>query len=292
MTSVTRISVAASLILFAAFATLAWWKFQSKKNLKHENAIREKIAQIPSEDRKNITRFLTFVVFQSSFGYVLFGDKPMAFEEFIETDDIPREYFRSYTDVQQGLKYYVWQRGIKAWEKYQHLFPSNHFRLIVKKAQKPGDTTTVILIRKSAFESTVLKYRQDFETTLRQKVSPEGLLADFYNRGFGEALDHHPALLGILLGYGRNNAWHYFNWIESKRQRPSKSERNNFVPLPFSKAPHPHLELSILLPGFGCDPNSEETKELRQKYGAQRHRIYEAYQGNDFLEVTLKKLTE
>jgi hypothetical protein len=27
---------------------------------------------------------------------------------------------------------------------------------------------------------------------------------------FRESLQHHEGLLGVLLGYGRNNAWHFY----------------------------------------------------------------------------------
>jgi hypothetical protein len=52
------------------------------------------------------------------------------------------------------------------------------------------------------------------------------------------------------------------------------------------------LGLTIHPPYFACDPDSAETKALREKYRKQRLEIYKEYQKGDFLEVTLKKLTE
>jgi hypothetical protein len=47
---------------------------------------------------------------------------------------------------------------------------------------------------------------------------------------------------------------------------------------------------SIPLPGFGADPNSLETKELKEKYGKDRERMIEIFTKQGFLEAVLQQL--
>jgi hypothetical protein len=52
-----------------------------------------------------------------------------------------------------------------------------------------------------------------------------------------------------------------------------------------------HPLLFVQLPHFVADLESDETKQLREKYLQQRRKICEIYRDGDFLEITLRRLT-
>jgi hypothetical protein len=49
---------------------------------------------------------------------------------------------------------------------------------------------------------------------------------------------------------------------------------------------------NMLLPGFTADISSDETLDLKKNYLADRQTILDFYSTGEFLEKTLKKLTE
>ena len=90
---------------------------------------------------------------------------------------------------------------------------------------------------------------------------------------------NHDLLQGILFGFGRNNAYLF-----------EQNMRNKLVYF----SVHPYFldrlissEIAFAAPGFVCDPTTEETKQLQEKYDYGCKLLYWTYFKRDFLKTTL-----
>ncbi len=232
----------------------------------------------------------------------------MSFEDFFKEECVWKHYMHAFIGIGYGLDLCAYQRGWKVWKKYETLFPLKKFLFIQqeysdsKHTPAPLGHVAVILIHKNNFLSIVKKHSSDFKKILGENFNPHEFLKDinlskyFF---FEKKIRRHFALFGILLGYGRENSWCFYELskLRYKMERdPSLREEFEIAQTRFSsfplKRPNFDLEYPISSPMFMCLPESKETKELKKKYCKQRKEICDKYQKGDFLEITLLKLTE
>lgn len=289
-----------SLVGIALAANLTICSFATKKNFKKAEILRAKLDLISSEEKQELEYLFRHLMFHSSFAYVLFGDKPMSFENFIRTEKVWKHFMFSFTSFEQGLDYYKCQKGWEIWEKYKHLFPLSKFILAQQDSADLSGCTDIVLIHKDNFLKMMNRCSQDFKSVLGENFNPTEVLNCLSTPVYTlhRKLKRHSALLGILLGYGRENAWVYYslNRLRTKAKKdPLISQELEIARAKFSRfdsLTNPYVECPIKLPMFMCNPQSKETQELREKYRKQRIEIYKKYQEDDFLVVTLLKLTE
>jgi len=286
-------------LILAAAVSITTWNFKTREKLKKIHEVRSKLALIPPDEKAELEYLFRHLMFHSPFVYVLFGDKPMSFDNFIRAEHVWKHFMRDFTRFERALEFCKFQKGWAIWEKYRHLFPQKKFILIQQKAPNSPGRTTIFFIHRENFLRTISEHNKDFGDILGQDFNPEEILSSFYSTvdTMGKQLKRNPVLLGILLGYGRGNAWNYYNLsrLRSKvRKDPSFYQELIMTQEKFTafSLPNQDLECPIYLPMFLCDPKSEETLHLKRKYKAQRADIYKKYQEGDFLEVTLLKLTE
>lgn len=293
--------------MLAAASSLIFLRYKAKENLKRTHDIRAKIAQIPEDEKSDLKFFLRKLMFRSTFAYTLFGDKPMSFEDLIKEECVWKHYMRSFTSIDYGLDLFRYQRGWKVWKKYERLFPLKKFIFVQQEypdsKQIPAQLghVSVTLVHKDNFFAILKQYSQDFKKVIGKDFNPHELLNNAFRgkclMSLAKRIKKHAALLGILLGYGRENAWYYYELdkLRSKmRKDPSCQEEFEAAQKqfkPFSNY-NSDLQYPIWSPMFMCLPESKETKELRQKYLRQYKKICEIYRNGDFLEITLLKLTE
>lgn len=267
----------------------------------------QNLHKIPKKDQILLEAFLRALIFEEDGAYVLLGDKPLAITGYFdncEEDEVLPMFFRNYWKLNWMLR-----RGYETWEKYQHLFFSKKF--ILKAIKTPNNNLVVIsLINREAFSRKVNQHLDDFRTILGTTFDPFELLEKHLkeDREIFEVIKCHEGLFGILLGYGRNNAWLFherartyydpYTFTLSINPRPAKpfqsiQEERAFYAKKLQRFP-PSKKLRSLsfltLPYFLADLESDETKDLYQKYCKERQAVLKAYSGGDFLKVTLKKL--
>lgn len=200
----------------------------------------------------------------------------------------------------------VESKGLGAWKKYKHLFPSSNF--IVLENIEP-DPTTIYLINKRVFLQKVEENIDYFKDVLGTNTTPQKVLDDCIKSDdlIKDALKGHDGLLGILLGFGRHNAQLYWR-REQIGSLDGLLTKKSLIPSPgFSTIDeernhinsrlgsfndreiddfNPHL---LGLPGFVADPKHPETQQLKTDYLKQYKKIVKAYKNGDYLEVTLKQ---
>ena len=121
------------------------------------------------------------------------------------------------------------------------------------------------------------------------------LLREAKNRSLmNEVLEGHQGLIGIVLGYGRDNAWQF---LEGCKNRTAIGwvwgEEDNY----FGEE---SLESDLTLanyylshyscPSFAGDPNSVESLTLKTEYILTKQKVMDYYKDKDFLEATLSLL--
>ncbi len=274
---------------------------------------------LPEEDKTALEVFF-YSLSEASFPYVLFGNKPMAICSFSETPSFQdllgvyqikdlMDFFFSSMNI-RNLRI---QRGWNIWKKYEHLFPSSNYVLLENRFH---NWTTIILINKYHFLKVIEENIEDFKKVLGNQATPQEILKQCLKGDavFKDILNHHDGLLGIVLGYGKHNAQLFFRRAQIEGVRdfekfslakniivPSEGfqtldEEYNYVCKKltfFDKGDIPDFNpLCLTLPGFMADQDAPETHRLKHEYMKQYKNIIKKYQEGDYLEVTIRQLTQ
>ena len=108
-----------------------------------------------------------------------------------------------------------------------------------------------------------------------------------------EVLEGNQALMGIVLGYGRDNSWKFLKSCKKRLPMSCVCEEENFS---FPEELPPDITLTDFYlshcscPSFAGDPNSKESLELKRSYSLTKQRVLNFYKNKDFLEATLSLL--
>lgn len=257
---------------------------------KNTTSVTQKLTQIPKEDREHLEWF--FYYLHRDFSYVLFGKKPMAFCCFLDTKstvgvqpfDLAWIYFLDPLHI-DSLRL---KKGLETWEKYKKLFPSSTFVIVSTRhpCTHHYDWIKITIIHKKHFLQKIRDHLDDFKAVLGNQITPKEILQRCQYEDISDILHHHDGLLGTLLGFGRNNSWLFYKLytendetIESQLQSFTEGDILDFNPL------------FMTLPGFRAVPNDPETVQLKESYLKQYKNIIHHYQKGNFLEITLKQLS-
>jgi len=249
---------------------------------------------IPKKERDYLEFFFRYAFSTYPLGYVLFGDKPMAYASFTKTEclsDYQKQRNPLLLFAHVNLVHNKFRKGFEVWKKYQHLFPSKNHLLFELKDSRLKDECCIFLINKKAFLAAVQKNLKDFKTILGDDLTPHLLLEKIQStKDVFKCLKESNLLMGILFGYGRHNAELFQKRYDFIKRYPNKRKEcpyNLKLTSLSETSPNP---LMMDLPRFAADLNHPETKQLLQKYRSQRREILKRYQSGDFLEVTLQQL--
>ena len=249
-------------------------------------------------------------------GYVLYGDKPLAIEGHLLSDDTGAVY-----GIDEETPWLV--KGMDFWQSLN--IPAenkSHFFLIIKPTGM--DYRHLLCINRKAFLRVVDENLPLFRYVLGPTLTAESLLQQLIHAkdDFYKVLKDDNVLLGILLGYGTQNsllvsrAEFIRDAFERREDFPfiSRIAQRGSSLLPKSAHKKPSLGVASLveeeklikektvvsrriksfnsyaIPCFSCDPYSQETKTLLSKYEKNRKQIVKITRSKDFLEKMLLKL--
>lgn len=268
------------------------------------------LKQLSIEEQAALEWFFRRVIASDTFGYVLFGQKPLAVATFGEPkakpywiddwiDHIPSSF------CCDNLKMI---RGREVWEKHQHLFPMINFAFVSSKNFIDNGMSALVFINKKAFLKTVRQNLNDFRNVLGEKTTPESLLNEVLHSHdiFGGVLKNHQGLIGTVLGYGRHNAWLFHKreliWKKMYRERGEKMGEprveeleeyfrlDQLLKLFKNGTAQDFNPFSLGLPYFVADLQHPETKKLRLEYERTYRKIMDSYADRNFLQTTLERL--
>ncbi len=246
---------------------------------------------LPVKDRKRLAGLMQKLFAEDSFAYTILGSKPVSWATYL--NPLPhydwRRFYDSFSEHHRTIRL-----GWKTWEKYQHLFPIAHFWVESLNCY-PG-WSSILIVNEDRFNDVVNQNKRDFQEILqREIVDGYTLLGEAKNRSFtDDLLKGHQGLIGIVLGYGRDNSWLFLEGC--KNRTPIGwvwGEEKNYFTL---AAPEPNATMAdyyltlYSCPSFSGDPNSAESLALKAEYLLTKQKVIDYYKDKDFLEATLSLL--
>lgn len=274
------------LFLLFLFSTSLFHHFNSPtRNTNETHKIALFICTLSAEEKEYLTNFFKLGVFASTFGYTLFGDKPMSIEMINFNEESRSVEGFDYMDLEHILGRYRLREGWEVWQRWAHLVLQRGFSIIYYPCHLNSNYIEVALINHENFLRTVNENLADFQAVLGEEISPQQILNEYINAdGFiFHQIRNHDGLFGTILGYGRDNAWEYM-------MREGRDTLEPFFSLEQFLKGEPKDTQHILPPLFSVIPDSKETMKLQESYEKQRIEIDSIYQRDDFLEKVLLRL--
>lgn len=244
------------------------------------------------EDKKRLFSFMRMLFAEDSFAYTLLGSKPVSWSCY--KNPLP---FTNVSMFRDSLKKYhrTLRLGWKTWSKYRHLFPAANFWAESPKSDPMY--VSILIVNEERFNHIVNNYKQDFQNVLNRQIA-DGLqlLKEAKNSSLmNEVLEGHQALLGIVLGYGRDNSWEFLKGIEKREPLRCVWDEIN-APKHVgirTRLGATDIEGCLALescPSFAGNPGSEESLMLKKDYLLTKQKVINYYKDKDFLEATLSLL--
>ena len=252
--------------------------------------------KMPKRDKKRMEYLFRSFLLDDHAIYTLLGSKPMslgAYRRPFASSDFLDVY---HTFLPDNLRmYWSW----KTWLKYQHLFVNPKFALWAEQSPWIPEGDVILLVNKPKANSIIKNYAQDFYSVLKKNdLCIEDLLKSMNTKPLlVEGLRGHEALIGTLLGYGRENAWLFHRRSQGEIIFLSgfRDEGEGFKKVSewgsfFGRNLSNDISVELFSPSFVADRNSKETQDLKKSYSLMKKKILEVYEGKDFLETTLSLL--
>lgn len=170
---------------------------------REENLLDKNLSQISKDDEKNLDNFFGYLVTRTTFGYTICGEKPISIECLpcsLNNQEFPLIHLslNSYRDL-------LLKQGWKTVKKYQSLLENDLF--VLREVKKRN---ILVIINKKNCLRTIADNLNLFHSILKSDLTAQGYLDQVCHPFEGEdILDKSEILLGVLLGYGRNNAIAY-----------------------------------------------------------------------------------
>ena len=251
---------------------------------------KEQILTLPVRDKKRLYSMMRILFAENQFLYTLLGSKPVSWE-----------FYHSLQPLQLSIFDGPWEShcramdlGWKTWLKYCHLFPLSCLRA-EKSKEYPGGIS-ILMINEQNFINVVNQYQQDFQNVLNLEiVDGATMLKNITHHSLmEEVLQSHQALIGMVLGFGKENSWAFLKSCETMIPVGDVWGDHDWQTEAMKKCHYPmtteELLAIISCPSFAGYPNSEESLRLKKEYLETRQRVLEYYKNKDFLEASLSLL--
>lgn len=272
--------------------------------------IKKILGSLPNE-QKNALRYFTQGILTSAtshVGYVLYGDKPMCIAAINEFSRIPNPMPSDFEDI----------IGMNGFEFLKELNISPNDKKYPFVECKTGGLRHFIFINRNRFVEVVNKNISLFRYILGRTLTAESFLEELLKsgNGFYDVFNWNKLVLGILLGYGTQNALivsreedllcqlndtrmffpfdTYENFI-AFQQSPSLGfstvdEELGFLQSSFQSSTEIKYFDYCPIPHFGCDPGLIETTNLLHVYERNRMDIIKVVEEENVLSNFIERL--
>ncbi|SCA62559.1 hypothetical protein SCG7109_AB_00340 [Chlamydiales bacterium SCGC AG-110-M15] len=180
---------------------LLWLLLLNLSTLSTCVANQESPSKISQNEQNALETFFRKILLDSSMGYTFFGEKPSNLYEMSTMS----AHSKMIPGTDEHREYTYNQNALRVWNKLPK--NSNSAKFILNTQTPSG----IVLINKKSFLNVVKKNIRLFQYILGTEVSPESLLREMTSptADIGKILHNNDALLGIVLGYGAENAIAY-----------------------------------------------------------------------------------
>lgn len=252
---------------------------------KSEIQLEHLFKHVNAQERGILEEFFGRLITQYHFGYVLFGNKPMA------TCGIAKHIDVLYLFSDDALSNQQIKKGWNVWKKQSQALEPDNFILRLAKNPLYPSMSMLVLINKTLVLDCVEKNITLFRQALGENINPDEVLFNLETKDsiLQDALKNHEELFGILLGYGTHNSLMFVKTKPLNRyfSFASASDSSSVRLTPFNSY-NPHL-LFIDLPRFGADERDQETINLKNSYNKTCSELNNHCQKNSFLNTILTK---
>lgn len=253
------------------------------------------LASLSEEQLSTLETLFRVLVADSQGGYVLYGNKPLCWEAFAHKEEgsiFLSEWIHIFsTKLKRGA--YLW-RDLEL-DKF-----CKNYRLIIAE-NSPNKWQDLLLINKNKTLACIEKDLVLFQYALGPRMNAENLMNELQNphNHFSSVMHNDKTLIGILLGYGTQNAMccaRVESIQENKCPDPSygfktTEEEVNWFETKVSLSTEFGEKKLPLLPCFGCY-DLKEGKILLNKYKKAQKEIANVLKSPKFLEKVLSRIFE
>ncbi len=253
------------------------------------------LQSLSEEQLSILDAFFRVLFVQSQGGYVLYGNKPLCIEAFAYREEgslfLAKSIHMFSTELKRGAL--LWKElGLDKYCRNYHLHISDN---------PTKEWQDLLLLNKKELLVTLYKNHVLFQYILGPSLTPEQFLDQLLDPQltFHSTLQNNKTLIGILLGYGTQNALFCSraeNIQEGDQSLPSNGfrtleEESQWLKSKFTLSIQSSEEKVPLLPWFGCYDN-QETQSLLTHYNQSRKKILKVLQSPHFLEEVFSRLFE
>jgi len=259
----------------------------------------EKPLNLSKEERDWMDGFFKGIMIQEDAIYTLCGSKPLT--EIVINYYTPEEKKAFVTQMtEEQKKGAIWTvdyelaENWEKWEKVRDRFPLNRRYLFFKKSH-PHDPKLAFLcfVDVVKLAATLQENYELFSRETNMDFDPMEVVfelekgSEFWNEVFDKSINNS-ALIGVLFGYGIKNAFCFqWKWWPSDGFQPVADKMIHR----FSDKCRLQGEATIEKMPIPTFASFFEDDEMIEKYTRERDKIKKIYQGQDFLDLTLSKLT-
>lgn len=245
-------------------------------------------SSIKKEERKLVEKFFEELLLDHGGAFTLFGSKPATLEDLIDISPENRDQLQKYLDAHPEVDYIQVERFLEeGWDvlkKYPIAISENY---VLTEIDQQRYKEVVLLNVKSALQSM----NDNIDIFLRvagENFDPRASIDDLRkgNHEVWRKILTDYQCLGILLGYGRENARLFEKNIMGEPVDSYGASANGD---PRIKADCYLNDIPFRIPIFTIF-DKEESDRIVSTYIAEREQIKSFYSGKDFLDATLERL--
>ncbi len=227
----------------------------------------KRVCSISEEETVVLEHFFRALIEETEGGYVLYGQKPVCAHAF------SKELFT--INSPWHAHFVALREGARIWKKLSSEVKNAHFSVFInekEEARLPG-WIHLFVINRPLFLKTVKENLSLFQYVLGPKTTPEKLLEKMAS-SFDSTLHEDKVLIGLILGYGRENALYvsrmeyisaYLNAagdipFKCTKKSPEDQLRGFLLPPPENL-----YAFKIVTPSCGFQTLEEELNELESQ---------------------------
>lgn len=257
--------------------------------------------EITKEERIWLQEFFRDLLFKHPGAYTLFGTKPISDSCIYHLTEDDRkemeEYYKTLSDeerAQMKKKRYDYDSNYAKWQEIKNRFQIRQYLFGAFSCSSDEKVEILLFVNIEETLRTLLKFYEDFRRVLGFEFDPFLVVFEVENRDskFWNGVMHSHDLQGVLLGFGRDNAWFFEQEMKYKEEQNRKGEFLRTLPITIDEDGDideygPKHFLLPIFGSYGLHPD----KQLLEKYKKERKRIKALYKGRDEVDVALEWLT-
>ena len=256
-------------------------------------------AKLTAEEHRALESLFSHFLLHEGGAYTLFGSKPLSFDVISQIPEEEKQEFLSFSSHPVIKNELNFSENWNIWKRVRDRYPMSRFLLVERKppAFSSGESS-VFLVNIAAVASLLEKHYPKFRAAVREDFDPLDIVFEIEDDGsaFWETVLARDDLLGILLGYGEENAKLFWEIKAREAQMSAEktSQKQRFLASLSTQTPGSNslsaFDATFPLPCFGCYAPDESSRLIKQ-YENERRAIKKIYRGRDFVRVTLDRLT-